>query len=50
METARRLYGFEENPEGYVSPCDLCLQARRRLVESEPDRWHELGPVTYYQS
>lgn len=49
METARRLYGFEESDDGYISPCDLCLQSRKCLIENDPERWHELGPLTYYQ-
>ena len=48
MELAKKLYAFRENPEGYVSPCDLCYQARRCMVENEPERWAELGPLTFY--
>lgn len=49
METAKKLYDFREDPEGYVSPCDLCHRARKCMIENEPERWRELGPLTFYR-
>lgn len=49
METARRLYGFTPDENGYVSPCDLCIRVRTAMLEAEPDAWPELGPATFYR-
>lgn len=50
METAQRLVGFEPDPEGYVSPCHLCMEVRRSLWLDSPERWPELGPDTFYRA
>jgi Predicted Fe-S oxidoreductases len=48
MEVARDRCGFQADPDGYASPCDLCFQVRRHLFRSEPEAWPELGPATFY--
>ena len=47
MELAMEKYGFEEDPGGYVSKCDLCLQVRQFLRTR--DTFPEFGPDDYYE-
>ena len=39
-------HGYQERPEGYVSPCHLCLDIRRHLVERD---FEELNPREFYR-
>lgn len=48
VEIARSECGFTPRPEGYVSPCELCYQARKSLAAHDPVEWHEFGPDIYY--
>ena len=48
MEAARAACGFEPDPRGYVSPCDLCFQVRQALVRRDAGAWPELGPRSFY--
>ena len=48
MQIAQAKCGFEPDPAGYISPCDLCFQVRRRLFLSAPGEWPELGPAIFY--
>jgi hypothetical protein len=47
-DLARRRIGFEEDPEGYIAKCHLCLDIRRRLVESGAED-AELAPREFYR-
>jgi len=45
---ARTNYGFEENPEGYIAKCHLCLDIRRFLVQKQ--KFSELQPAAFYSN
>jgi hypothetical protein len=47
--TYTRSKGYEENPEGYVSKCDVCFQIRKFLITSEPGAYPDLSPPAYYR-
>lgn len=49
MRLAKEKCGFKENPEGYISPCDLCFQVRKTLIRNDSAAWPELGPKVYYR-
>ena len=49
MDIAVEKYGFVPDPEGYVSPCDLCFRVRFHLAERDPGSWPELGPAIFYR-
>ena len=40
-------YGYEENPEGYISKCHLCLDIRKHIIE-KTDEFSELVPKEFY--
>jgi len=40
-------FGYQENPEGYLSKCDFCLDIREYLV-SKGD-FKELNPKEFYE-
>ncbi|MCX7995814.1 MAG: radical SAM protein [candidate division WOR-3 bacterium] len=44
-----RKYGYDENEEGYISGCHLCLDIRKKIV-SQTDRYFELRPREFYLS
>lgn len=46
MQMAQDNYGFEPDPEGYVSKCDLCFQVRKCLLQEK--KWPELAPEDFY--
>lgn len=39
-------FGFQENPDGYISKCDLCFNIRRFLLDKE--KFDELSPNEFY--
>lgn len=41
-----RDFGFRENPNGYLSKCDICFDIRRFLFETE--KFDELRPGEFY--
>lgn len=47
MGMAIRDYGFEEDPQGYVSKCDLCQEVRRFLFKTGD--FYELRPAEFYE-
>ena len=49
FEFARREYGYEENPEGYIAKCHLCLDVRRHLVR-KTSSFAELAPREFYEN
>jgi len=46
LEFASR-FGFEENSEGYISKCHLCIDIRRHLAAERGFR--ELQPTEFYE-
>jgi hypothetical protein len=47
MTLAARRHGYEERRDGYVSPCDLCLDVRRHLWRE--GSYSELRPACFYE-
>ncbi|WP_068671375.1 radical SAM protein [Thermosulfurimonas dismutans] len=48
-EWARRNFGFEPDPEGYVGKCHLCVAVRKFLVDTGED-FPELTPRAFYEN
>jgi len=42
-----RDYGFQEDPQGYLSKCDLCFELRSFLVGK--NHFEELNPLEFYR-
>jgi len=40
-------FGYEDLPEGYVSPCHLCIDIRKHLIQ-KTDEFEELRPKELY--
>jgi len=40
-------FGYEDLSEGYVSPCHLCIDIRKHLVQ-KTDEFEELRPKQLY--
>ncbi len=40
---------FTPDPEGYISPCDLCFQVRKSLHHHHGDNYPELQPAVFYR-
>ncbi len=50
FEYSQLEYGYEADPEGYISKCDLCLSIREFILNAEnyKTKYNDLNPVDFY--
>lgn len=48
-ELGREEFNYEEDPEGYISGCHLCLDIRKHIA-LKADRFKELKPAEFYKN